>query len=118
MTLGELKRALERKNQSAPCVYDFGYFVPKDIGSWRGDYRYIAIGYERGGSPTVADTLKLVSDAIGQEFTGYKGGEFYMDESTRVYVSNNGEACHTAIIDVLEVEYSVILATEYHAYIG
>lgn len=48
-----------------------------------------------------------------KEFTGWKGGEFTMDESTPVWVANAGNSGNTGIIDVVDDGWRIILMTAY-----
>lgn len=63
--------------------------------------------------PTIQELLTELKSAIGKEYTGWKGGEFRMDENTPVWVANSGNSGHTAIVDVLDEGWQVILVTEY-----
>lgn len=40
--------------------------------------------------PTVSDLIAALDLAIGEDFEGYKGGQFYMDESSDIWVSEHG----------------------------
>ncbi len=112
MNLGELIAALERKNQSLPVYFDFVYFRPKGIHSYRGDYSQLAIGYEAGIDVTVGQLVELCKDANGKTFTGWKGGEYDMWDDTPVWVANPDEAGGTAICDVRDDEWSIRLITK------
>jgi hypothetical protein len=123
MTLGQLIDALERKDPKAAINYAFGYFCPTHFMSWRGDYSHIALGYGPWTDigyhkrPTVADVLTKANESVGKEFTGYKGGEYVMDRETRLWVANNGEACNTGIVDVIEGDMNdIYLVTSHFAY--
>src|SRR6478672_109806 len=70
--------------------YDFGSLYPKELMSWRGIYRELAMNYTGlRGEPNTAlkasEFLALLKGAIGTEYTGYKGGEFRMDKHTPVW---------------------------------
>lgn len=57
--------------------------------SYRGYYSDLA--FERGeGTTTAAALLALCKDCMGEEFIGYKGGEFIMGKNTPVWVANYG----------------------------
>ena len=60
--------------------------------------------------------LKINGKAVTEEFTGWKGGEFEMDESTPVWVANPGDSGNTGIIDVIDDGWRVIIMTSYCNY--
>lgn len=111
MTVGELIATLQRKDPEAWITFDFVHFRPKGIHSYRGYYEDLAIGYESGGDCTVADVLKWLEDANGQTFYGYKGGEYMMDSDTVVWVANHNESGGTAIVDVVDDSWRIVLKT-------
>lgn len=127
LTLGELilkfepilEKQKERKEE-AVVVYDFGYLFPTDIGSWRGSYSELALNYVASAGnesqKTVTEFIEMLKETVGKTLTGYKGGDFVMTKNTPVWVSNYGEACHTAIIDVVDNGYEVILITGLREY--
>ena len=83
MTLGQL---IERLNHLHPSVtLCIGY--PH---SYRGYYSDLA--FEQSEVRTVDEILKEVEGCLGKEFTGYKGGEYTMDESTPVWIAEYGSA--------------------------
>ncbi len=116
LTLGELTDMLRikarRLESTAKIRFDFVYFYSKGIHSYRGDYSQLAIGYEKDGdAPLVTDVLKMLEDAEGKEFTGYKGGEFDMTRGTLVWVALSNESGQTGIVDVIEDCGDLILVT-------
>ncbi|MBP7109507.1 MAG: hypothetical protein KBA90_13200 [Chitinophagaceae bacterium] len=123
LTLGELiskiepiaakqKEVIEKYKEEADVRYDFEYLFPTDIDSWRGSYNELALNFKTDGKGMyVTDFLKMLKETIGKKFTGYKGGEYIMDESTPIWVANNGNSGNTALIDVVDNEYQVILIT-------
>lgn len=117
MTLGDLIGKLRECKQDAPVYFDFGYFAPDGIDSYRGYYDQLALGYKEyfwhETKPTAASLLAECEAAVGRVFTGYKGGEFIMDERTRVWVSRWGECAHTAVADITSNPYTVIIHTCY-----
>ena len=130
LTLGEIIKELEKcgtiyKGKDKKTIeFDFGSAIPTTLDSWRGSYSELALGYELSGydgdadyeNITVEKLLENLKSAIGKEFTGWKGGEFIMDEDTPVWVSNPGNADNTGIIGVLDLGYSVVLLTAYCDY--
>ena len=143
LTLGELIRkleplvAVERPEYATdPKVrLDFEYAYPVDLGSWRGVYADLAISFTFGGygmpgfreidgyykkppPKTLVEFIKMLKWAIGQAYPGWKGGEFVMDESTPLWVANDGNSGNTAVVGVRDNEYEIVLLTAYHEYTG
>lgn len=120
LTLGELIAKLERlRDQDAGRVvkYDFAYFHPKRLASWRGAYDELALNYENTSEPlSVGELIELLQSAIGKTFEGYKGGEYVMGKTTPLWVSDYGEGCNTAIVGVLDDGYQIILQTGWREY--
>lgn len=142
LTLGELidklepiaanqDRVKEKFKEEAYVKFDFGSALPTGLSSWRGVYAELAINYSFNGygdmvgykkedlstfepkPPTVTEFLKMIKGAIGKTYTGWKGGDFEMDRDTPLWVSNDGDVGNTAVVDVFNNEFSVILLTEY-----
>jgi hypothetical protein len=84
MTLGKL---IDRLKEMDPyAVIQTGLTNPH---SYRGYYSDLA--FEQGPpSTTVAYVLALCQSAMGEVFTGYKGGDFQMGRNTPVWVANYG----------------------------
>jgi hypothetical protein len=112
MTLGELIRALKRKDADAWLSFDFVHFRPDcSVHSYRGYYEDIAIGYESGGDCKVGDLLAKLEAANGETFYGYKGGKYTMYDDTVVWVANHNESGGTAVVDVVEDSWRIIIKT-------
>ena len=120
MTLGEIINELKAvKNQASEIRFDFAYFRPARLISWRGSYDQLAIDYtnEHPGEKSVAEFLKECESAIGKTFTGYKGGDFEMGFETPVWVAGYGESCETAVIGFINTGYdTIIIETSYREY--
>ena len=58
--------------------------------SWRGSYENLA--FEPCEGAKVSDMLYEAKNAIGKTFQGWKGGDFKMEESAEVYLSDEGTA--------------------------
>jgi hypothetical protein len=132
LTLGQLIQKLEKceltygeENKPKDVCFDFGSAVPTSLDSWRGVYAHLALGYELSGrdnnfrdftSPNVKDLLSELKSANGKCFTGWKGGEYYMNKSTPVWVANPGGVGHTAIVDVYDDGINIVLITAYWEY--
>jgi hypothetical protein len=97
--------------------YDFVYFHPTTIGSWRGSYSELALDYKSGSDEMpVSKFLELLKSTVGKTFTGYKGGDFEMDEHTPVWVANYSESGSTAVVDVLDFDSQVVLVTGFREF--
>lgn len=83
MTLGKLIAVLESLPSDTP-VEGLGA-----LDSYRGYYSDLA--FEDDVSPrTVGDVLADCRNALGERFTGYKGGDYYMTKNTPLWVSDYG----------------------------
>jgi hypothetical protein len=119
LTLGELIERITKikekykEEKDEPIVkYDFEYLFPTELMSWRGSYAELALNFETTGKyMSVSAFLKMLQDAVGATFEGYKGGDFVMNENTPIWVANYGNSGNTAIIDVLDSKYCVTLIT-------
>lgn len=132
LTLGQIIEKLEKcgltygeDNGPKQVDYDFGTAIPTTLDSWRGSYSELALGYKLSGydnndehfaQTTAENLLSELKSAIGKEFTGWKGGEFTMDEDTPVWVANSGNSGDTGIIDVVDNGWRIILMTAYCDY--
>ena len=110
MTLGEIIDALRRKEPEQTIAFDFVYFAPKGITSYRGYYDQLAIGYEQIET-TVAEVLAMCNEAVGKTFTGYKGGDYVMGRETPVWVANRSESGSTAIVDIIDHGWRITIET-------
>ncbi len=132
LTLGELRdlinEELLKDRRFGPEVpirvlYDFVKMAPGKFNSWRGLYDEVCIGYypvdyyKKVEPPTIEDFLTSVENAIGCEFDGYKGGSYYMEEDTPVWVGNFGDSDPVAVVgierSVQERCTEIIIVTEF-----
>lgn len=132
LLLGELILKLEAvKNKKLPLFIDLMDKRPMGIGSWRGSYCELAIETEGFGcyngelekdygdfqvykqvsigckNPTVTQWIKVLKEAIGKTFVGYKGGDFLMSKNTPIWLAEYGSS--SFIIDnkpIDEKDYS------------
>lgn len=125
LTLGELilklKHIKQRKHNPEPMVvYDFCGLFPTNILSWRGAYDELALNFidldEVIKPMKLSDFIDMLLLADGGIFAGYKGGEFVMSKHTPVWVANWGNVGSTAVVDVVDDGYQVILITGYREY--
>jgi len=126
LMLGELIiKVANIKNKDLPVYFDEANIVPTGIDSWRGVYAELAIEYRNLGKDEkamiVEEFERMLSDANGKTFQGYKGGDFLMGKNTPLWVANNGECTgfkendkydNQAIVDISELEDAVIIETK------
>lgn len=126
LTLGELIAKLETvRDKRKPVLFDDRYH-PVDVDSWRGAYAELALEYAETGEPlTVEALLVKLRSAVGNTFTGYKGGDYIMSAATPVWIANygestgfirNGDVWTQAVIGVTEQEQCVIIDTKNMVY--
>lgn len=116
MRLGQLIEALEiiakkpkgeygLPGKDRGVRFEMYSIVPTHLMSYRGYYDQIAVGYDMEDRPqetvTVEVFLALCKKALGQIFTGYKGGDFVMTADTKVWVANYGH-CDGLVLDHVE----------------
>lgn len=114
MTLGGLIQDLEACNQDADIMFDFGYFEPSHLMSWRGIYAELALGYKGStfsSKTKVKAILKDAKQAVGRVYEGYKGGDFEMNHGTRIHIDNYGEYSETHLVGIGIQWGTVILRT-------
>jgi hypothetical protein len=128
LTLGELilkmeavvarqKARIAEGKEEATVGYDFEYLFPTSIDSWRRSYAELALNFQAEGNElTATDFLKVLKDAVGKTFCGYKGGDYVMSRQTPVWVANYGNSGNTAVLDVIDDEYQVVIVTGYRQF--
>lgn len=123
LTLGELILKLEpivksqKDGDEAIVRYDFEYLFPTSIDSWRGSYDELALNFQtQGEEMKVSEFLNMLKECIGKTFTGYKGGDFTMHKGTPIWVANYSHSGNTAVIDVVDNGYVVLLITGYREF--
>lgn len=115
LTLGELIKQFEDIKEHAECnqevFFDFGYYRPTSLYSWRGAYEELGLSYDEESEATVESLLIELKSAIGKQFTGYKGGDYIMSEDTPVWAAQPNHGGYTAICGVTNIGYRVIINT-------
>lgn len=131
MTLGELIKELYEMPQNAEIIIDENVFkncpyydeenempktnvsLSKKFFSYRGNYYDLAIGvkFDNEENVTVKDFITaLRNDALFRTFQGYKGGDFYMDEDTLVWLERYPNECRGIIVlGVCKISEEVVL---------
>lgn len=82
--LGDLIARLDAEPDKTRLVA-FGFARPH---SYRGYYEQLA--FEPRENVTVQSMLDAARSALGQTFTGYKGGEYVMDEDADCWIAFRG----------------------------
>jgi len=100
MTLGNLIEWLEQQNPE--LVVKDGFSTPH---SDRGSYDELAFSPEPEAK--IGDMLKYAKSALGATFTGWKGGEYTMNEHTSVYIGEYGECGE----EITSIHFKYWLAT-------
>jgi hypothetical protein len=136
---GELIAKLEAvQNRALPILFDNGK-IPSCLGSWRGVYNELYIGFDGDTNyydgdevqyvgeystdynqipsnlpenPTVQDMLDLCKRGFGRTFVGYKGGNYKMGKLTPVWVSKYGTTAGFDYDDPEIYETQVVGLTE------
>ena len=131
LSLGELIAEIEKcgtqkdNGEDKEICYDFGTAIPTNLDSYRGSYDELALGYKLTGYDIDADHrttvkakdfLELLKEAIGKEYTGWKGGEYTMSENTPVWVANSGSSGNTAVVGIFNDGWRIIILTAYVEY--
>ena len=92
MTLGGLIEMLE--SMPAKIKMD-GLDHPHSYRGYYSDLAFEKVEKKR----TVKDTLEMVRGCLGERFQGWKGGDFYMNKGTPIFVAFEG-SCGDRIIDI------------------
>lgn len=112
MDLGKLIKLLELEDPEHSVRFDFVYTRPTKLHSYRGYYDQLALGWcDDGEIIRVKEILEDCRDAVGKIFTGWKGGEYRMDETTKVWVANPSESGATLIAGVIDNGYQTMITT-------
>jgi len=114
MILKELIQKLHGKDD-ADVWFDFDYFTPTGVESYRGYNDQLAIKYEQAeevGHTKLSEFKKMLTDAIGKSFKGYKGGDYTMRENTETWVANHGECPGVQVVSVEDQGWRVVLHTK------
>lgn len=98
MMLINLIQWLEEQDQTA--IVRFGFGEPH---SFRGYYEQLA--FEPVENAVIGDMLAHAKSALGKTFTGYKGGEFEMDEHTDCWISEYGTSYQATKIGMTILTY-------------
>jgi hypothetical protein len=106
--LGDFIKTLGDIDPDLPVVFDNGV-APGEFASYRGYYEQITL--TQGEEPKrVRDVLRAAQQAVGATMTGYKGGDYVMNEHTPLWASDYGDT-GTALTDVAYEGKGIVLVT-------
>lgn len=114
LALGELIDKLKGEDPEEEVRFDFGGFIPRNLGSYRGSYDQLALGYDdKWQEPMTVGELQVeLRQAVGRTYEGYKGGDYEMTRTTPVWAASSGDSWGTGIVGVRRDTW-VILETVY-----
>ena len=103
--LRDLYERLSELDGDIQITHENGELVDDTFDSYRGYYRYLALGSkhkERQEPITAEQLMEMIEDAVkpGNYFIGYKGGEFRMTWDTPIWASEYGECSGKGIYGV------------------
>lgn len=111
LNLGQLIRALKQCPPDDLIRFDFGGCVPTVCFSYRGYYSDLAIGFDQEGNLSVVEFVPILEAAVGKSFPGWKGGDYYMTDDSRVWVASPGDTSDTAITGVTPTGWCTVMHT-------
>lgn len=102
MTVGALIDALEaaarHMDADARVFYDFCRFYPSGMSSYRGFYEDLAIHYSsEGEGPLLSEFIASLKAKIGQDITGWKGGDYEVTRDTTTWVDECADELAAAL---------------------
>ncbi len=91
VTLGEAIRILANVPGHFSVEFDYVQGAPMKPHSYRGYYSDLALDADPEHMKLNANgVLKMLSNALGKTFTGWKGGDFKMDKDTPLWLAAEG----------------------------
>lgn len=114
MTIGELIDLCD-KNPDKNFKFVGTDVGPQELSSWRGVYSLPAIEYDENLKNGSELSAQLTED-LGKEHYGYKGGEFTYYEYDEFYVANYGSSEEIKVFGVQIESDEVILLTKRDPY--
>ena len=112
LTLGKAIEGLSKFEEKESIRFDYEDKAPGNPHSYRGYYSDLSFEpCQIGERANVGSFLEDLKESLNVEFTGWKGGEFYMGENTPLWVATEGE-CGRAIIDILHRDDGLIITTK------
>jgi len=97
-----LEDVIERLEQEAneDKIVPMGFTDPH---SYRGYYN--DLGVEPAENVRVEEMLRDLKQALGTEYTAYKGGQFKMTKSSRVWIANYGTINPGQLVSSILLDY-------------
>jgi len=123
LLLGEMIAKLEamplkkESGEDKTVRFSFEYLFPTGLTSWRGSYDELSLEFtssdfnDKEKPPTAEAFLKMLKEALGKTYTGYKGGDFVMGKSTPIWVANYGNSGNTGVVGLRDDGYEIIIET-------
>lgn len=112
LNLGELIAILGSLDDDTVVVFDHGGY-PDEFDSYRGYYSDLSISSSGNKSlSTAKGLLEKCGQALGSTFTGYKGGDFFMESSTPLWSSQYGDTGKAIVGINTNEDGSLILITK------
>ena len=112
LTLGKAIEQLSKFEEKESIRFDYEDKAPGNPHSYRGYYSDLSFEpCQIDESAKVGSFLKDLKDSLNKEFTGWKGGDFFMGENTPLWVATEGD-CGRAIIDICHSEEGLIITTK------
>jgi len=113
ITLGRFIKQVKKLKKDEEIFINIGGIYPTGIESYRGYYDELALTFtsdefSKHRIKTAGELLKLLESAIGKTFTGYKGGDFVMNENTPVWLANYGNTGDAFVTGVDEIGQIII----------
>lgn len=110
MDLGNLSAELSIVPSDTPVRTEDGFGL-EGPHSYRGYYDQAAIEPTTQGL-NAGELEKVIDDFIGTTVEGWKGGDFYMDVDTPVWISHEGSASQQALVGTEMRDGVLVLITE------
>ena len=113
MNLGSFIKSLEEISPDMSIRMDFSYDGPGKMDSYRGFYSHLSL-MGTTDNATVGSVLEDARSAMGSTFSGYKGGDYTMDENTPIWWARVHSECHdTGVVGVTDEGYTAVIHTAY-----
>jgi hypothetical protein len=116
LNLEQLMQKLKKQPKGNKVMFDFNDKIcPTEFESYRGIYKDLALDYKvvpDNYGMTVAELYHEAETSCNRHFVGYKGGDFYMNEDTVIWISPYGQSSGRMLIDIVERDGKTILITE------
>jgi hypothetical protein len=114
LTIGDMLTKLDQFNDDETVTYSNGAYFDGSFGSYRGYYEDMYLGFDREdqGCNTVGHLKTALESALSHgEMTGYKGGEFSIEEDTLLWSASYG-CIGDMVVDVLKLSDKVYVITK------